>query len=63
MTPYDRLFPFLFPEIHQDKANKVQALFDKYKVCYLQAVFTIISFFLSSALNIFSLWCKALPYY
>ncbi|GAU40049.1 hypothetical protein TSUD_258420 [Trifolium subterraneum] len=31
LVPYDQMFPFLFPEIQQDKANKVQALFDKYK--------------------------------
>jgi hypothetical protein len=36
VVPYDRMFPFLFLEIHQDKANEILALFDKYKVCYPQ---------------------------
>ncbi|XP_045828747.1 uncharacterized protein LOC123920527 isoform X1 [Trifolium pratense] len=31
VLPYDQMFPFLFPEIHNDKAKEIQALFDKYK--------------------------------
>ncbi|CAJ2633986.1 unnamed protein product [Trifolium pratense] len=31
VMPYDQMFPFLFPEIHNDKAKEIQALFDKYK--------------------------------
>ncbi|CAJ2634001.1 unnamed protein product [Trifolium pratense] len=31
VVPYDRMFPFLFPHIDQDKADEIQALFDKYK--------------------------------
>ncbi|CAJ2633984.1 unnamed protein product [Trifolium pratense] len=31
VVPYDQMFPFLFPEIHKDKANEIQASFDKYK--------------------------------
>jgi hypothetical protein len=51
-VPYDRMFPYFIYD-SPDKANELKALFDKYKVCYLQAGFTIISFFLSSGLNIF----------
>ncbi|XP_045828781.1 uncharacterized protein LOC123920546 isoform X2 [Trifolium pratense] len=31
VVPFDQMFPFLFPEIHKDKANEIQALFEKYK--------------------------------
>ncbi|XP_045828761.1 uncharacterized protein LOC123920532 [Trifolium pratense] len=31
VVPYDQMFPFLFPEIHKDEANEIQASFDKYK--------------------------------
>ncbi|PNX90644.1 transcription initiation factor TFIID subunit 4b-like protein, partial [Trifolium pratense] len=31
VVPYDRLFPFLFPHIDQDKVDEIQALFEKYK--------------------------------
>jgi hypothetical protein len=41
--PYDDVFPFLAPEVPPDKINELQAMFDKYKVCYHQTGLTIIS--------------------
>jgi hypothetical protein len=32
VVPYDRIFPLLIPQIHQDKVKAIQSLFDKYKV-------------------------------
>ncbi|KAK2454823.1 hypothetical protein QL285_002345 [Trifolium repens] len=63
-VPYDQMFPFLLPEIHPDKVNVLQAIFDKHKVCYPQTGFTIISFppLFCVKINL-SLWCKALQYY
>ncbi|WJX11550.1 hypothetical protein P8452_02152 [Trifolium repens] len=31
VVPYDRIFPLLIPQIHQDKVKAIQSLFDKYK--------------------------------
>ncbi|WJX59477.1 hypothetical protein P8452_44791 [Trifolium repens] len=31
VVAYDQMFPFLFPEIHKDKADEIQVSFDKYK--------------------------------
>jgi hypothetical protein len=52
VVAYDQMFPFLFPEIHKDKADEIQVSFDKYKVCYSQTGFTIISFSLSSTFKL-----------
>jgi hypothetical protein len=50
--PYEWMLPFLIPEIHQDKATELKALFDKYEVCYSQTGFTIIYFSFSPVLKI-----------